>query len=74
MIPIIEWMPENPIPKEIHPVQCGSIRYYEGKRDGFDEGSALTAKKILTHLREWQGHPMDLKDKITQMLIQLEGK
>jgi hypothetical protein len=45
-----EWMPVNPHPKEIHPIQCGSIRYYEGKRDGFDEGSIATAKAILEYL------------------------
>jgi hypothetical protein len=28
--------------------------------------------KILSHLREWQGHPIDFKDKLTQMLLQAE--
>jgi hypothetical protein len=40
--------------------------YMAGWRDG--------QNKLLVHLREWQGHPMDFKDKLTEMLIQSEDK
>lgn len=40
----------------------------------FQAGKNAGKKEILEELRVWQGHPMDLRDKITQMLKQLEAQ
>jgi hypothetical protein len=62
-----EWMPDNPYSKD---AKLASLEYYEG--NAWHRGSTVTAKTILEHIRAWQGHPIDFRDKITQMLRQLE--